>query len=339
MGNGRIGIQPLQETSEVTNNLSFPVIWSDGVALFEDNSETSFNGKYFVRNDTTWYLQGDREDKNIWQAETRITPTNVSIIDWGDNLEAKSWPAGSQVRVEVALYKILDDKDSMKCYLMTPHNNEPIIDPTQSLMPNAKPIDTGTTEIWGAYKVKADTNIATIYSSQAMLVIQKLIGLNEGETPDISWSTDRWSGENVDNNFIYKISVPEGSFSAEVNVQGKVIYGHNWLTEDDANGPGTYRITFVLLNKGTASIDDGTAILGSDETVETPEESQGGRRKFIGGEAKIDPKNNLTYIDVQLSPTRGGGNTGSGGGGGLSHGNKGQGGGNTGNHGHNQEIR
>ena len=93
------------------NNLSNPAIWSDGVTkdlrgIFGD---PDFDGEFLTVDDVDWYLQQDQH--NDWQAETLdavaagIKPFSVDQIDWGDNLEARDWPASSQVRVETVLYQ------------------------------------------------------------------------------------------------------------------------------------------------------------------------------------------------------------------------------------------
>ena len=125
--------------------------------------------------DVDWYLQQDQH--NEWQAETLdamaagITPFSVDQIDWGDNLEARDWPASSQVRVETVLYSA--PADAMTGFEMGYLFGE------------------GSTEMWGAngftYRTDAadaasdprKSAVATVYSRCARLTIQKLIGTRE----------------------------------------------------------------------------------------------------------------------------------------------------------------
>ena len=327
------------------NNLSFPVIWSDGVSKTIPGifGEETFNGSYFTAADIDgntydYYIQGDLG--NVWQAEsfdpTQATPGDTSNpipnlqvdidgIDWGDNLEAKSWPFGAQIRVEVILFKELSRP--MLAYDMK------IEDESQS----------GLTEVWGAKTENGVdgpvgatilSDLATVYSGMAKMVIQKLDDLPENQTPNLTWNSDlsKWEGDIgsplFEGGVWENIDGPSG-YSAEINVQGKVIYGYNWVTRKTGDGTGYYRLTFVLDNNFTGNqntfFDSNTVILFNEEEEEevtiTAEPDLG------GGTAVIVPENNLTYIDVQLVPKngRGGGNSGAGGG------NSGAGGGNNGN--------
>ena len=141
----------------------------------------------------------------------------------------------------------------------------------------------GLSEVWGAKTengpegpvgVTIESELATVYSGMAKMVIQKLDEIPENETPDLTWDSNlsKWEGdvslpifeggvwENVDG--------PSG-YSAETNVQGKVIYGYNWVTRKIGDGPGTYRLTFVLDNNFTGtkntSFDSNTIILLNEE--------------------------------------------------------------------------
>ncbi len=107
---------PPSGEEEAGNNLSYPVIWAEGSQLTLTGDPTAphlvtpvdFNG-------VNVYLQGT---ENTWQAGSMTAPADtaggltdvgVSTFDWGDNLEAKSWPLGqnSQLRVEAVLYRTL----------------------------------------------------------------------------------------------------------------------------------------------------------------------------------------------------------------------------------------
>lgn len=319
-------------TAEVIgNNLSFPVIWSDGITktLRGTYGEESFTGQYFTLESSDYYIQGD--PGNTWQAASfdptqalgeetdPIGPGTVAIssVDWGDNLEAKAWPFGSQIRVEVVLYKDLDN--GMKAYEMK------IQDETQS----------GLTEVWGAKTDKSQGSVAgvtyladsaTVYSGMAKLVIQKLVDVPEGQTSDVTWNPDlsRWEGEHVGaplfEGGVWEAGDGPAGYSAEINVQGKIIYGYNWVTRTTGDGPGSYRLTFVLDKNFTGT--QNTSINGSTVIAVTPtEEVVTIAEEPTGGTPYIFPEGNLSYIDVQLLPK-----TGSGGG------NSGQGGGNSGEH-------
>lgn len=311
----------------VGNNLSFPVIWADGVtkALRGTYLTEVFDGESFLKNDTTWYIQAD--PYNTWQAEN-ITPipnntVTVSFVDWGDNLEAKSWPAGSQVRIETVLYKLLSGPP-MTAYRM--------IIKDESI--------TGVDEVWGTSGLRYMSHEATIYSGTARLVIQKLTKARDSEDLSLEWdaTSSRWIGDAnepvVSSGVWTNISGPT-AYSAEINVQGKLLYGYNWVTKRDGEGAGDYRITFVLEANVpgvtcNTLFDRSTVVLVSEEETETTEEEDGGPVS-TGGVAEIDTDHNLTFIDVRLTEGTGGGKSGGGQGGGK--GKSGSGGSGGGGHG------
>lgn len=298
------------------NNLSFPVIWSDGVEkpLRGTVGSPVLNGLFFTADSYNWYVQNDLN--NTWQAQSlnAITdayesPVVVSTIDWGDNLEAKAWPFGAQVRVETVLYKTLTTP--LNGYTMQ------IEDPTIS----------GIDEVWGTNGVTYPSNEATVYSGTAKLVIQQL--LKDRDDPSLSTTWDaglsRWTGDVGPPLFeggVWEAVDGPGDYNAEVNVQGKVIYGYNWVTRKTAAGPGDYRITFVL--DATSQVtyntdfDASTTILAREEEEE--EVVIQDEPDLGGGVAMIDDVNNLTYMDVRLTLKNGsgkpGGNDGKGNGGG-----------------------
>ncbi len=279
------------------NNLSFPVIWSDGVVkpLRGIYEQPVFDGLYFTADNYDWYVQND--PLNEWQAQSvnaiteegYETPVEVSTIDWGDNLEAKDWPFGSQIRVETVLYKTL--VDPMTAFTMQ------IEDPTQS----------GLSEVWGTNGVTYESYEATVYSGTAKLVIQKLLKDRDATDLDLYWdaSQAKWIGDAGDPLFeggVWEAIDGPSGYSAEINVQGKVIYGYNWVTRKTAAGAGDYRITFVMdPNSPTTYNTDFTTntiikLKEEEEEVVVQEEPELG-----GGVTYIDTENNLTYIDVRLT--------------------------------------
>lgn len=321
------------------NNLSYPVIWGDGVvkALRGTYGVTNFSGASFFADGYNWYVQND--PLNEWQAQSinavtedgYETPVEVTTIDWGDNLESKAWPFGSQVRVETVLYKTLTNP--MTAYTMQ------IEDPNQS----------GLSEVWGTNGTTYDSYEATVYSGTAKLVIQKLLKDRNDPTLNTMWNSElsRWEGDVSDplfNGGVWDAVDGPSGYSAEINVQGKVIYGYNWVTRKTASGAGDYRITFVLdTNSPTIYNTDFSANTtikpreeGEEEVVIQEEPELG------GGVAHIDADNNLTYMDVRLTLKNGSGKPGGGqgkgeggGGGGGKPANAGNGGGGGGGHGGN----
>lgn len=317
------------ETETAGNNLSFPVIWSDGVAktLRGDPAYPVFGGE-FVPDDTDpsvlWFLQQD--ELNAWQADSfdaalAASPIAVDMIDWGDNLEAKDWTTNSVVRVETVLYQDLTDE---------PYG------PSMTGFEMKHLWGDGTDEMWGTNTVQYDSAEATVYSGCARLTIQKLTG--EADERALAWNAadGLWDGDAEAPDFIggvWEGGDGPGYYSAEINIPGKVIYGYNWVVkklhpEDTA---GDYRLTFSLNpfcpeDAGVAlntSFDEATQVLipVEEEVVAEAEDGEEGGDTG-GGVGVVDVTNQLTYIDVHIVQA-----TGSGGGGGGGKGGPGGGGG------------
>ncbi|MCL5280690.1 MAG: hypothetical protein M1376_12380 [Planctomycetes bacterium] len=304
-----------------TNNLSYPVIWADGTPLVSFVTE-SWTGSYWIEYQWTaeddtpmillwpgdedppadvpedatqikWYVQQD--PGNTWQADTVIgsgETFTVAEIDWGDNLESNDWTTRSTVRVETVLFN--DDVPDMTAY-------------TMKLLEGL-----GTDEMWGAdktsYEVYEASKKPIVYSDEAWLTIQKV----PEESTLTTWSQDDHAWQTEDPQIPAEPVVWEKA-SAEINIQGKVVYGYNWMRTEHAI-PGIYRITFSFTYPPAARtvvIDSATTITAlSPEAVTIA--AEGG-----GGTAYIDIANNLTYIDVNIVAGGGsGGGGGDGGGGG-----------------------
>ncbi len=281
---------------EIGNNLSFPVIWSDMVplALRGTYKYPQLDGRSFDADGEQWYVQHDPLSE--WQAESAfpVDPRGsrwgrrgfvVSAVDWGDNLEARDWTYGRPVRVEVALYKVLDAP--MWGYTMKAE------DPTAH----------GQNEVWGTNGVMYPTDTSLVYSAAAQLVIQKLDKSRDDPSLAMQWTGDRWTGDVGDPVFSQGIwDAVESGFKTEVNVQGRVIYGFNWRPAQGGQGEGDYRITFVLQRESPVRLntffDGQTTVVVSDEHLTLPAvEIAPGE----GGVPSVLWTKNLTYIDVRLT--------------------------------------
>lgn len=266
--NHSLGAKPDGETTG--NNLSFPVIWAEGVdkpLRGEPGMLPQLEGDYeeVVNADgelVRAYVQKDPD--NVWQATAidaigeGMVQVAVHEIDWGDNLEAVDWNTRSKVRTEVVLY----------------HNNiAPLKEYEMAYVSGL-----GMDEVHGL----AATNVAppspfygpgdksTVYSPLARLTIQKLHNHEDPNFPaGLEWNTEShvWQDGvmgDADDGFvneipIYNMAVWEGDgdgpafYSAEINVKGKVIYGYTWdvkklneATINDGIADGFYRMTFSL---------------------------------------------------------------------------------------------
>lgn len=326
------------------NNLSFPVIWSDGYEL--DLREPIEFGPQL--DDEWWYVwaedpidpsypvysckplasdptrcedgsnPGDgsstvykaylqKRNDNTWQAFNKPVsePLNVDLIDWGDNLESVDWTIRSQVRTELVLFENIE------------------VPVAQYAMRHVS--GWGETEMHGLQTelngdvVYGPGNIATVYSHNSRLTIQKLNidrdSIVEGSltwVPNEGWTETDPTSDDLINAPIFNLAVYEaadgpGYYSAEVNIKGKIIYGYTWNVRDLNEGTGFYRITYSFDEAGgevalNTYFDESTEIIVPIEESNKPDPS--GTR---GGIAKIDVENNLTYMDLRIKPKGGGG--------------------------------
>jgi hypothetical protein len=281
------------EEEDTGNCLSTPVIFSDGITkpLRGDFGSPVFDGAFVTDNEVDWYLQQDPE--NRWQAESAVkefpNTVDVSFIDWGDNLEAKSWPVNAKIRVETVLWKNLGTGNTMTAY-------------TMAWLSGA-----GMDEMWGTNTVTYETDQATVYSHCARLTIQKI----PEEGADLVWNagTGQWDGADeapLFNGGVWEAEDGPGYYSAEINIGGKVIYGYTWDAKKDNDGIGLYRITFSLYDDASETEVELNTSFDGAQILREGEESETGEIPS-GGVAEVDEANNLTYIDVELVKAKGGG--------------------------------
>ncbi len=85
---------------------------------------------------------------------------------------------------------------------------------------------------------------ATVFSACARLIIQKI----SGDTDQLYWDSveGSWMPRSAINSPAVDINAWGGSYSAEINAGGSLIYGYNWNTKSFAEGAGDYRLTFLL---------------------------------------------------------------------------------------------
>jgi hypothetical protein len=185
----------------------------------------------------------------------------------------------------------------------------------------------GTRELIDPASVRFETDPArgyeaTLYSSCARLLIQPL---TEGQTPVWNDTTGEWddAGDPVIN-----VRALDGAYSAEINAGGTMLYGYNWTTRGLT--AGKYRLTFVLDGPGsgeyacpelktyfgtetrvfvTPAVDEGEVTIAaegsSNQAYVVP-----GCGTFGEGEGEgVDcvQRGGLSYIDVNLGKTTGGG--------------------------------
>lgn len=149
---------------------------------------------------------------------------------------------------------------------------------------------------------------ATVYSPCARLIIQKFAG----DADSLYWDSSEgsWMPRSVANTPVVDINAWGGSYSAEINAGGNLIYGYNWSTKDFSEGAGEYRLTFVLeggpsdtgrcVHERNTVFDDDTMSINVGErrpaTVVSATDLGGSRGE--GG---------AVYVDVEIGGGGGGG--------------------------------
>ena len=260
------------EEETAGNNLAVPVLWSEaGYVLTPPGTmgETLITGiEQSCSEDTSVSAAIQKDLGNSWQAENMLLPGNsVSSLDWGDNIEVKDWSVGQQVRVETALYADLGE-DTMTGYEMChvsgkgtdevwgariatggggemtteaaseePAAEEPAVE---------EPAVEEAPGDGGKSLIEYESAEAMVYTAGARLTIQRI---DADANPTWDATQRRWVGPGVAdpvfNGAVHeKTSDGPGSYGAEINVSGKVVFGFNWQTDGLFNGE--YRITFSL---------------------------------------------------------------------------------------------
>lgn len=328
--NERLELRAKPGGEVASNNLSFPVIWSNGPPLPLPGTpglDPDLAGEWWyvwgpdpvdpqspiyscepvlTSLDVPICLNGDipeepvfraylqKDPGNVWQADNwndEGFSTLVDEIDWGDNLESVDWTLRSQIRTEVVLFKTLE------------------VPAVEYLMKHVS--GWGTDEVHGL-ATDLDGNFilgpgdqATVYSNEARLTIQRLTvpreQISEG---DLVWVPEGgWTEADPETNLINE-PIYNSPYTAEVNVKGRVIYGYTWNARRNNDGAGDYRITFSLDPTDIWTSLANAALILPIEEGEIPEESseEGG-----GAVPVLLGTDNLTYIDIRLTGGASGG--------------------------------
>ena len=272
---------------------------------------------------------------NTWQAgytSSGSTPLTVSYIDWGDNLEGKTWPAQA-LRVETNTFSEFP----------------PFVDGTLLADDPAARFDVwhvngqGTNELWGVHATSADPALPYLFfnadsnvywpyavnvSASARLNIAKLDG--GPATCPVTGTGATQSPFRDANNLVWD---PVGSiwrgaaytmdilYGAELNIKGSYVFGYNWdlrklSVPQDVNKAGWWRLTFytrdhsIDFSTWKSPADAGvntlapptvTATVGTLSAIEPAAET--GLLLYV---PQVDSVNQMTYLDICISASKGG---------------------------------
>lgn len=305
-----------EETDEAGNNLSYPTLWAEALSATRPTvpgvvGEELFGdvvaGTVSPEDPTPCLAAVQKSAANSWQAANAdVAGVAVTHVDWGDNLEAKDWNVGAKVRVETVLF------DNALTAPMTGYE--------MCYVSGAM----SQTELWGAKVTGGDSSAvltedvsAIIYSDGGRLTIQRI---TDPET--VSWSSTehQWVGAGavapLFNAAVHeRTSDGPGSYAAELNIKGRIVYGTLWDTAGLYNGE--YRLTFSLDGPMDGFAGSGTNLDTAQVLVPVEEEleavaapvagSGNGRGPGDGGSGGEGAGNvavvagGVTYIDVALS--------------------------------------
>jgi hypothetical protein len=341
LGGGQGGGKGRDKGESAGNNLSFPVLWAEGVtkALRGAPGLETFDGAW-------WYWWGTDAD-----GEPQSCPPdaeNVNYCEDGDDNPAtlptelpgagavkaylqqdaaNEWQAqsadASYAPVDVDWIDWGDNLESVDWYTKSQVRTEVVL--IEDLVAPMAQYDMRHLFGWGIDEMHGTTGVvlagtqATVYSPCARLTIQKLL-VDRGDPAlaSLVWvPQEGWLGPGLVNVPIFNMAVYNagdgpGYYSAEINVKGKIIYGYTWNVRRLNEGAGDYRITFSFDGVcGSAALNTYftqgvTQILEPiEEEIVVLESEPGG-----GAVGVIDFGNNLTYMDVRILERGGGGGRG-----------------------------
>lgn len=272
------------------NNLSYPVIFTEGIGITGDvvTSDAGLRptpAEGIVVDALPFFYSGNVPDygayyeqagTNVWQADWldgSAAGAQSATVYWGDNLTHHAWNTHSMIRVEHVL-------EAGAGTMLEGFNMYPLYGTGPDEMQGTD----GTTGFF----------VPTLYSVMPRLTIEKIDA--EGGSP-VYTAFDGAIHEGIG------LDGP-GYYTAEVNVAGKIIYGYNFMIRNLTLPPnetkyGWWRITFSLDAQGsvggaTVFRNVGLAALGGLDPAST----------FA---PQIDPATNRTWIDVYVDSASGGG--------------------------------
>jgi hypothetical protein len=340
------GATPLESTSDVfkaTYSYGCDVPQTIGTTTYPNYSCIDAAGVYLnaadcaaldvCKDKTVSRIYWQKVPTSYWKAEETATPplATVQYLDWGDNLESKSWTTTSTIRVETTPFADHGSTVLKHGYQMWHVSGQ------------------GTDEVWGvraAFEGEDGTPPTAVYSydhqysilhtTQAMINFTKLskgpatcptVYVEPPEYQALPWTGTSWTGA---------CSVKTEPYTAELNVGGKYVYGYNWTirrdtlpTECAALGytatdlAGWWRLTFYTPGSTTPGAGSPAAVwFNVDLTGEylapppapllvTPEElllvapEEGDTGDLY--RPKVISASNLTYIDICIKSGGGGG--------------------------------
>lgn len=272
-------------------------------------------------------IYGQKIINNTWSAATLGTEiadtTTISVptsyLDWGDNLESTTWNTNSIIRVETT----------------------PFADITRLSFTNLTPETTllgyqmwhifeqGPDEQWGV-RVTNDGSVPYTYQSQFPIIYTSDARLNitkVAETPGgicpadgvkpADYPTPDWIVSSGIGTWTGTHGLRDITYSPELNVGGKWVYGYNWQFRRDVfqEKSGWWRLTFYSPSQAVA-FDPTRFVAMTAAPIPTPSAGYPALPVSVAEESGplytpiVDFANSLTYLDICITAQTGGGRRG-----------------------------
>lgn len=258
-----------------------------------------------------------KQPANIWQAQSQGPTAGAraaAFVNWGDNLETGQWTVNSVVRVETTPFHNLSTPATLLGFQMWHVYGQ------------------GTNELWGVRATAPENGTATtiapyvynspytiIHTSSARLNLALLgnlpAGGNCGNPPPVSpfKTLTEWQSSPAGwKDAVYTLDL---AYTPELNIGGKFVYGYNWNLRNmvlpvGLSAVGWWRLTFYTTD-GSVNFPNVVPLTEPDYSynyVPSPTSAIAPREdtgpKYFG---TVDTANNLTYIDICLNASSGGG--------------------------------
>lgn len=284
-----------------------------------------------------------KNSSNIWQGgfANIASPFTLPVeyIDWGDNLEGRTWPV-QVLRVETNTFSTLPEPESLKPNPRTRFEVWHVF-------------GQGTNELWGAHTTNSDPPAAYFYldasnalnwpygvnvSSQVRLNISKLeagssmcpatgTGVSQQTVYSGAWTADPVTGAGKWANVAFETDMV---YTPELNIKGSYVYGYNWNLRSMSTGsvpkPGWWRLTFYTSDNSidfnawqpsTVELGDTfappvdlstTPVVDPDITALVDAKAEeGGDTGLPLYVPQVNKTYNLTYLDVCIKAGNAGG--------------------------------
>jgi hypothetical protein len=267
-------------------------------------------------------------DRIHWQKTTANDWSSDSIngglsyaathIDWGDNLESQTWWSTATIRVETTTFGLGREAPQQRGIEMWHVYGQ------------------GQTELWGARATDEASPRPYVYSATYAILHTMNARLNIAKmtTPEVCPTAPATAPWLPQGNWIYTagggywqqalFSLHDVPYTPELNIGGKYVHGFNWQLRRDTvptsvGKAGWWRLTFYSRNAGTTSAvtfpEAGSIILAAPESVPgmptllglTAELAEAAETGPLYRPVVVSGDFNLSYIDICISDSRGGG--------------------------------